>query len=131
MASVVAAVPEVRTALLAFQHEFPARSGKPGAVLDGRDIGTVIFPNAILKFYVDADVEVRARRRHSELINQNLNITFEKVLEDMKIRDARDGGRPDAPMKAAPEAVHIDTTSMTPDQAYNFALRHIRIQQAL
>ena len=124
-ASVVAAIPEVRMALHDFQREFPARSGKAGAILDGRDIGTVIFPEAILKFYVDADIEVRAQRRFKELTGQGLDITYEKVLEDMKIRDARDGGRDFRPMKAAPDAVHIDTTSMGPDAVFQEALKHL------
>lgn len=123
--SIVAAMPDVRRALLDFQHHFPALSGKPGAILDGRDIGTVIFPDAVLKFYVDADISVRAQRRHKELIEQGIDITYEKVIEDMKIRDARDGSRPDAPMKAAPEAIHIDTTSMGPDEVYQKALSHL------
>lgn len=124
-ASVVAAIPEVRMALHDFQREFPARSGKPGAILDGRDIGTVIFPEATLKFYVDADIEVRAQRRHKELVSQGLDITYEKVLEDMKIRDARDGGRDFRPMKAAPEAIHIDTSEMGPDEVFQQALKHL------
>ncbi len=125
-ASVVAAIPEVRMALHDFQREFPAKSGKPGAILDGRDIGTVIFPEAILKFYVDADIEVRAQRRHKELSGHGLDITFEKVFEDMKIRDARDGGRDFRPMKAAPNAIHIDTTRMGPDAVFQEALQHIK-----
>lgn len=124
-ASVVAAIPEVRMALHDFQREFPAKSGKPGAILDGRDIGTVIFPEAILKFYVDAEIEVRAQRRHKELIGQGLEITYEKVLEDMKIRDARDGGRDFRPMKAAADAIAINTTHMGPDEVFQEALRHL------
>lgn len=123
--SVVAAMPDVRLALHDFQRQFPAKSGKPGAILDGRDIGTVIFPEATLKFYVDADIEVRAQRRHKELISQGLNITFEKVLDDMKIRDARDGTRDFRPMKAATEAIHIDTTNMGPDQVFQAALLYV------
>ncbi len=123
--SIVAAMPGVRKALLDFQHHFPAKSGKPGAVLDGRDIGTVIFPGAILKFYVDADVGVRAQRRHKELIEQGIDITYEKVFEDMKIRDARDGNRPDAPMKAALDAIHIDTSAMGPDEVFALALSRL------
>lgn len=130
-ASIVAAIPEVRMALHDFQREFPAQSGKPGAILDGRDIGTVIFPEAIIKFYVDADIEVRAQRRHKELTGQGLEITYEKVLEDMKIRDARDGGRDFRPMIAAPDAIHIDTTHMDPDDVFAFARQHVAIQQAL
>ncbi|QQG36247.1 MAG: (d)CMP kinase [Micavibrio aeruginosavorus] len=124
--SIVAAMPTVRLALYDFQREFPAKSGKPGAILDGRDIGTVIFPEAILKFYVDADQAERARRRHKELLGQGLDVFYEKVLEDMKIRDARDAGRPDAPMKAAPDAIHIDTTHMGPDEVFQEALKYIQ-----
>lgn len=123
--SIVAAMPAVRLALYDFQREFPAKSGKAGAILDGRDIGTVIFPEATLKFYVDADIAVRARRRHKELMGQGIDITYEKVLEDMKIRDARDAGRPDAPMKAAPDALFIDTSHMGPDEVYQKALGYL------
>ena len=125
-ASVVAAIPEVRMALHDFQREFPAKSGKAGAILDGRDIGTVIFPEATLKFYIDAEIETRAQRRHKELTGQGLEITYEKVLEDMKIRDARDGNRDFRPMKAAPDAVHIDTTNMGPDEVFQEALKHLQ-----
>lgn len=125
-ASVVAAIPEVRMALQEFQRTFPLKSGKAGAILDGRDIGTVIFPEASLKFYVDADIEVRAERRLKELTGQGHQTTYEKVLEDMKIRDARDGGRNFRPMKAADNAIHIDTTSMGPDAVFQEALKHIQ-----
>ncbi len=125
-ASVVAAIPEVRMALHDFQREFPSKSGKAGAILDGRDIGTVIFPEATLKFYVDADIETRAQRRHKELVGQGLEITYEKVLEDMKIRDARDGNRDFRPMVAAADAIHIDTTNMGPDAVFQEALKHIQ-----
>lgn len=123
--SIVAAMPAVRTALFEFQRQFPIKSGKSGAILDGRDIGTVIFPEAILKFYVDADQAERARRRHKELLEQGLDIPYGKVFEDMKIRDARDAGRPDAPMKAAPDAIHIDTTHMGPDEVLQVALQRL------
>lgn len=125
-ASVVAAIPEVRMALHDFQREFPGKSGKTGAILDGRDIGTVIFPEATLKFYVDADIETRAQRRHKELVGQGLEITYEKVLEDMKIRDARDSNRDFRPMIAAADAIHIDTTSMGPDEVFTKALAFIQ-----
>lgn len=122
-ASIVAAMPDVRLALHDFQRQFPEKSGKPGAILDGRDIGTIIFPEATLKFYVDADIEVRAQRRHKELVGQGHDITYEKVLDDMKIRDARDGTRDFRPMKAAPDASHIDTTSMGPDEVFQHAVK--------
>lgn len=125
-ASVVAAIPEVRMALHDFQRAFPAKSGKKGAILDGRDIGTVIFPEAQIKFYVDADITVRAERRYQELIAQGLDITYEKVLEDMKIRDARDSNRAFRPMLAADDAIAIDTTNLGPDEVFQKALTHIQ-----
>lgn len=124
-ASVVGAIPEVRQALYDFQRNFPAACGKAGAILDGRDIGTVIFPEAPVKFYVDADVAIRARRRHKELEARGEAIAYETVLADMKERDARDSARPDAPMKPAPDAVLIDTTAMGPDAVFAFALGEI------
>ncbi len=125
-ASVVAAIPEVRMALHDFQRAFPLKSGKKGAILDGRDIGTVIFPEARIKFYVDAAIEVRAQRRFKELSAQGLETTYEQVLEDMKIRDARDGNRAFRPMVAAADALHIDTTSLGPDEVFKKALSHIQ-----
>lgn len=127
-ASVVAAIPEVRQALLDFQRGFaknPPEKFK-GAILDGRDIGTVICPDANVKFYVDADVKTRAKRRHSELSAKGETLTFDAVLEDMKTRDARDAGRTDAPMKAAPDAILIDTTEMNADEVYHFAIGRIK-----
>lgn len=123
--SVVAAIPEVRKALHDFQREFPAKSGKRGAILDGRDIGTVIFPEAPIKFFVDAKIEVRAERRHKELAGRGEALPYEKVLEDMKIRDARDSGRDFRPMKIAEEAIIIDTTSMGPDAVFEEALKYL------
>lgn len=123
--SVVAAIPEVRKALHDFQREFPAKSGKRGAILDGRDIGTVIFPEAPIKFFVDAKIEVRAERRHKELAGRGEALPYEKVLEDMKIRDARDSGRDFRPMKVAEEAIIIDTTSMGPDAVFEEALKYL------
>lgn len=121
-ASVVAAMPAVRQALFDFQRAFPARSGKAGAILDGRDIGTVIFPDADLKFFIDADQTTRAQRRHKELLERGEAIDFATVLSDMQIRDARDSGRPDAPMKAAGDAIRIDTTALGPDAVLETAL---------
>lgn len=121
-ASVVAALPEVRTALDAFQRDFPERSGKAGAILDGRDIGTAIFPEAQFKFYVDADIGVRAERRHRELIAAGETIDYDTVLNDFKIRDARDKGRDFRPLEIAPDAIMIDTTILNADQAFEKAL---------
>ena len=109
-ASKVAALPEVRAALVDFQRSFAARAG--GAVLDGRDIGTVICPAAQVKLFVIADAVVRARRRLAELTEKGIQTTFEGVLADVQARDERDMGRVDAPLRAADDAVEIDTTEM-------------------
>jgi len=112
-ASQVAAIPEVRAALLAFQRDFARREG--GAVLDGRDIGTVVCPEADVKLFVTASDETRARRRHAELAHTG--VTLEAVLADLRRRDARDAGRADAPMRPAPDALLLDTTELTIDRA--------------
>lgn len=124
-ASVVAAIPEVREALEIFQRQFPETSGKPGAVVDGRDIGTVIFPDAALKFYIDADVAIRAERRFRELIEKGEDITYETVLKDMRTRDTRDSNRNFRPMKAAEDAIQIDTTYADADTVFNMAMTWI------
>jgi len=111
-ASQVAAIAEVRDALVAFQRRF-ARLGE-GAVLDGRDIGTVICPEAEVKLFVTAAPETRGRRRHAELQD---GTSFEDVLADVHRRDARDMGRSDAPLRPADDAVQIDTTDLDIDAA--------------
>jgi cytidylate kinase len=125
-ASVVAKFPKVRAALLAFQRDFATQ--EPGAVLDGRDIGTVVLPDADVKIYVTADVEVRARRRYDEQIARGEPVTYERVLETIKGRDARDMGRKDAPLRAAADALMLDTTKLDIDQALAAALELIRIR---
>jgi len=114
-ASKVAAIPEVRAALLAFQRQF-ARLGA-GAVLDGRDIGTVVCPEAEVKLFVTASPEIRARRRFDELRADGDDTDYETVLADVRARDDRDAGRADAPMRAAQDAVVIDTTELDIDAA--------------
>ena len=109
-ASRVAVIPEVRAALVDFQRHFARREG--GAVLDGRDIGTVICPQAEVKLYVTASAEVRAHRRWLEVGGEEA-----KVLAEVRERDARDIGRTDAPLKAADDAVVIDTSEMTIEAA--------------
>lgn len=113
-ASVVAAHAPVRAALLAFQRRFAADppGGKRGAVLDGRDIGTVVCPDAPLKLYITAGLEARADRRHKELTQRGEAQPFEDVLADLQARDARDSGRAAAPLKQAEDAVLIDTTAL-------------------
>jgi cytidylate kinase len=119
-ASKVAAIPEVRTALVDFQRAFARRAG--GAVLDGRDIGTVICPNANAKLFVTADAEVRAKRRHAELSARGLATTYETVLADVHERDARDAGRASAPLRQAEDAVVIDTSDLSIEAAIAAAL---------
>lgn len=119
-ASKVAVIPEVRAALLDFQHSFARREG--GAVLDGRDIGTVICPDAEAKLFVTASAEVRATRRFKELAGNGLVTDYETVLSDVKARDARDADRAEAPMIAAPDAVLIDTSDLSIEDAIAAAI---------
>ena len=119
-ASQVAAIAEVRAELLAFQRGFARREG--GAVLDGRDIGTVICPKAEVKLFVTASAEVRARRRHQELVAGGTQIDFDQVLADVTTRDARDAERAEAPMIAAVDAVVIDTSNLTINAAIAVAV---------
>lgn len=122
-ASVVAAIPEVRVALLAFQRDFAANPPPPsrGAVLDGRDIGTVVCPDAAVKLFVTASVEARAERRVRELRGRGEAVIYQDVLQDMKERDARDSLRRVAPLAAAPDAAMIDTTRLDADQVFEQA----------
>ena len=119
-ASKVAAIPEVRSALVDFQRKFAARAG--GAVLDGRDIGTVICPDADVKLFVTASAEVRAQRRYQELADRGENTDFDTVLEDVKARDARDSERAVAPLVAADDAISIDTSGMSIEDAIAAAI---------
>jgi len=119
MASKVAVYSEVREALFQFQRDFAAK----GAVLDGRDIGTVICPDADVKFYVDAKAEIRARRRHTELTDYGEEISFETVLAQLIERDTRDKNREQAPLKAADDAHLIETSVMSIDEVFETAVR--------
>lgn len=123
-ASKVAALPEVRAALLEFQKNYARRGG--GAVLDGRDIGTVICPEAEVKIYVTASDEIRAERRHKELVVNKPELTVEQVLTDLRARDARDASRDAAPMRAADDALLLDTTKLSIDAAVAEALALIQ-----
>jgi cytidylate kinase len=122
-ASRVAVIAEVRAALVDFQRAIAARSG--GAVLDGRDIGTVICPEAEVKLYITASAEVRAERRFQELKAKGMGVTRAQVLADVKERDARDRARATAPLVPAEDAVVIDTSDMSIDQAVAKAVRII------
>lgn len=122
-ASRVAALPQVRANLLNFQKKFSSQSS--GAVLDGRDIGTVICPDAPVKLFVTASVEARAERRYQELQAGGADTIKPRVLAEMAERDRRDSERAAAPLKAAPDAYHLDTSDMDADAAFAAALAFI------
>ncbi len=119
-ASVVSAYQPVRDALLAFQRQFGATA--PGAVLDGRDIGTVVCPDADVKLFITAAPEERARRRHRELVNRGEQAEYETILVDIRRRDERDMNRSTAPLKPAEDALTLDTTHLDADAAFRAAL---------
>lgn len=122
-ASKVAAIPEVRANLLDFQRKFAVQA--PGAVLDGRDVGTVICPEAPVKLFVTASAEARAERRYRELRDKGVDTIKPRVLAEMAERDRRDSERAAAPLKAAPDAFHLDTSDMDADAAFAAALAFI------
>lgn len=126
-ASRVAVHPLVRSALRQFQERFAEQS--PGAVLDGRDIGTVICPKADAKLFVTADVAVRADRRHKELLARGEPIIYARVLADLKIRDQRDAERSEGPLRPANDAFHIDTSGLDIEAAVAVALDFIERQR--
>ncbi len=122
-ASLVAAIPEVRAALLAFQRNFAAQPG--GAVIEGRDIGTVVCPGAHAKIFVTASPESRAKRRHKELTGYGVEISEEAVLKEIKDRDKRDTERAVSPLKPAEDALLLDTTELDIEKAFAAALELI------
>ena len=126
MASVVAAMPAVRQNFVSLQRQFATQTpNRRGAVLDGRDIGSVILPDADFKFFIDADLEERARRRTKELQESGQSAMFRDVFEDMQDRDRRDRERSTAPLKAAEDALVIDTTQLDADSVFAMAASHI------
>ena len=126
-ASKVSAIPSVRAALLAFQRRFaqtpPNRA--PGAVLDGRDVGTVVCPDADVKLFLTASAEVRAERRVKELRGRGLEAIYARVLQDMNERDTRDRARAVAPLTPADDALVLETSTLDADAVFERALRHI------
>ena len=118
-ASAIAAIPEVRSALVERQRGF---AQEPGLVTDGRDMGTVIFPNAAYKFFLTASAQERAERRYKQLIDKGVSVTIDGLLREILARDARDSSRTVAPLRPAPDAVHIDTTGQTIDQVVSQVL---------
>jgi cytidylate kinase len=128
LASVVSAHPLVRAALLQRQKRFAQQPG--GAILDGRDIGTVIAPDADAKLFVKATSQVRARRRHNELVKNGADLSFEQVLADIRARDERDSGRATAPLTQAADAAALDTSSLTIEAAVARAIQFVDAQVA-
>jgi len=126
LASQVAALGPVRAELLTLQRAFAATPPHGnGAVLDGRDIGTIVLPNADLKFFIDADINIRAERRTKELLQAGQSVMFRDVLAEMQARDDRDRTRSVAPLRAADDAITIDTSSMDAAAVLALALSHI------
>jgi CMP/dCMP kinase len=119
-ASLVARIPEVRATLLKFQQDFAAR--QPGAVLDGRDIGTVICPHAEVKIFVTASLDERARRRHAELLSHGADVSLAAVTEQIRARDQRDTESKVGAMKQAEDAALLDTTHLDIDAAFRAAV---------
>jgi cytidylate kinase len=122
-ASIVGKIPEVRAALLKLQQDFAAQPG--GAVLDGRDIGTVICPHADVKIFVTATPQTRAKRRFLERTDRGETITYEAILDEIRRRDERDTERAAAPMRPAPDAFLLDTTNLDIEAAFNTAVGEI------
>lgn len=123
LASRVSAHPQVRAALFQRQVDFADQPG--GAILDGRDIGTVIAPHADAKLFVTASAEVRARRRHAEMLSRGVEVTYDAVLADVHARDARDTGRADAPLLRAPDAMLLDNSDMPREAAIAAAIAFV------
>ena len=126
-ASKVAAIPAVRDALLAFQRRFAESppDGAAGAVIDGRDIGTVVCPDASAKLFITAGVEIRAERRHKELLGRGETSIYARVLQDLTERDERDSNRAVSPLQAANDAIVLDTSTLDPDAAFAAALAYV------
>ena len=120
LASKIAAYPEVRAALLHRQQNF---AQYPGLIADGRDMGTVVFPTAQLKVFLDASAEERAKRRQLQLQLKGINVNFDNLLQEIQERDFRDRNRPVAPLKPADDAILIDSTSMSIDAVFNQVLQ--------
>jgi len=123
-ASILSAIPEVREALLDYQHNFAANP--KGAVLDGRDIGTIICPDADVKIFITASLEARAKRRHHQLQDYGITVEYQSVYDDLAERDARDAARTVAPLKPAHDAIIVDTSTMSANEVFAHVLQLIR-----
>ncbi|WP_428627461.1 (d)CMP kinase [Sphingopyxis sp.] len=128
LASRVSVHPQVRAALLQRQVDFANQPG--GAILDGRDIGTVIAPHADAKLFVTASPDERARRRHAEMLSRGVDVTYDAVLADVHARDARDTGRADAPLLRAPDAMLLDNSDMPRDAAIAAAIAFVEARRS-
>ena len=126
-ASKVAVIPEVRQYLLKFQRKFGNNPplGKRGVVLDGRDIGTIVFPNADHKIFLTAEANIRAKRRFGELGEKGINVNYSRVLDDIISRDERDRERDVSPLIAAEDALVIDSSDLEPNQVLDIAIKYI------
>ena len=122
-ASAVSAIPKVREFLLDMQRDFAKTEN---VIMDGRDIGTVVLPNADLKIFITTKAEIRAKRRYDELIQKGINTTFEEVLADLNTRDYNDSHRKVAPLKQAEDAYLIDTGNMDLQRSFEFTLSFIK-----
>ncbi|MEH6590186.1 MAG: (d)CMP kinase [Halioglobus sp.] len=122
-ASTVAAIPSVREALLARQHDFLR---PPGLVADGRDMGTVVFPDAPLKFFLTASADERAERRYNQLIEKGESVSLPRLLADIQERDARDSSRAVSPLVAAEDAIFIDSTAIPVDQVFEIVMLKVK-----
>ncbi len=131
-ASIVAVMPGVRGALLGLQRRFAATppGGKAGAVLDGRDIGTVVCPEAEVKIFVTASLEGRARRRHKQLLERSEASIYARVVQEMRARDRRDSERAAAPLRPAPDAVVLDTNELDAGETFRAALEIVDSRRA-
>lgn len=123
MASKLSALPAVRAYLLQAQRD---TRQMPGLVADGRDMGTVVFPDAELKFYLDAGAKQRAERRYWQLKNKGIHVSLQHVRQEIDERDQRDQARSIAPAKAAPDAIHLDTSELSVEEALDCVLNHVR-----
>lgn len=124
VASKVSVIQEVRDFLFKYQYDFAHQDG--GAVLDGRDIGTVICPDASFKFFIEASVEERAKRRYEEMINKGSKVDYNEILTKLINRDKSDRERVNSPLKKADSAIEIDTTNMSIDEVFKYTLSFIK-----
>lgn len=124
VASKVSVIQEVRDFLFKYQYDFAHQDG--GAVLDGRDIGTVICPDASFKFFIEASVEERAKRRYEEMINKGSKVDYNEILTKLINRDKSDRERINSPLKKADDAIEVDTTNMSIDEVFKYTLSFIK-----